>query len=470
MKFPPTPNISTPKASNKIRFLRPSLKRGLERLTRPLKKNQKTFQKTNQKNKSGLDQNETRDAVESAQTQAQKLTRQLFDLGLDPQRFLEELVAIDSMTVNPRGVNLVQKILADRLGRLGFKINWTKNPRGENFSGELLTATLPPEKINGPVQWINLVSHADTVLGHQTLGPFQVFEDGTKGRGAGVIDNKGGLVVALVGLEHYLNEQQKNGERKFGLRFVSSPNEEAGSPGFTELFRTYSQDALLVLGFEPALDDGSIIKSRRGNRWYHVKIKGIEAHAGRSKGEHLNAAHELAIKISRLHKLNSAKRGLAVNVGHFKGGHDKFNVVCGWAEAKIDTRFECFKTRDRLHVQIEKIFSEHSVFNIDQTASPEVSVEICDDCPPFASSRRSRALVREFCRQIEKVEGRAIEPQQSGGAGDVNYMSDPNIVVIDGLGPIGGRMHTAEEFISLPSLTTRAIALSRFLQHVEARF
>ncbi len=391
------------------------------------------------------------------------------DFGLEPQRLLEELVAIDSTTSNLTGVNLVQKTLANQLDRLGFEISWTKNPKGESVSGDLLTATLSPENTQGAIQWINLVSHADTVLGHQHLGAFQLFEDGTKGRGAGVIDNKGGLVVALTGLEHFLKEQQKKGGRRFGLRFVSSPNEEAGSPGFTDLFRMYSKDALLALGFEPALDDGSIIKSRRGNRWYHVKVKGIEAHAGRSKGEHLNAAHELAIKISRLHKLNSPKRGLAVNVGHIKGGHDKFNVICGWAEAKIDTRFECFQTRDRLHAQIEKILREHSVFNFDQSAAPQVEVEICDDCPPFASTRRSRALVREFCRQIEKIEGRVIESQQAGGAGDVNYMSDPTVVVIDGLGPIGGRMHTAEEFISLPSLTTRSIALSRFLKHVETR-
>lgn len=394
-------------------------------------------------------------------------TPKLLDLGLDPIRFLEELIAIDSMTSNIEGVNRVQRILADRLKSHGFEIRWIENPRGQETSGLLLDARLAPERASEEIRWINFVSHADTVLGLEHLGPFEILDDGRTARGAGVIDNKGGLVVALLGIELFLAAQKSRGPRTHGIRFISSPNEESGSIGFNDLFRAYAKDAVMALGFEPALDNGNIIRSRRGNRWYRISVKGIEAHAGRSRGEHINAAHELAIKIAKFHKLNDPKNDIALNIGHIEGGRDRYNVVCGFAEAKLDTRFSTFQGRDELHKQIEKILSKQTVFNRDRSASCEVTFEITDDCPPFSSTRRSRALVQDYVKIVNEIEASGIEAEMAGGAGDVNYMSDRSNIVIDGLGPVGGRMHTEEEFIRLPSLASRALALGRFLELAE---
>ncbi len=404
-------------------------------------------------------------------------TPRLTEGGLDPLRFLEELVAIDSTTENIAGVNLVQRLLADRLERLGFDVSWTENPRGQGVSGLLLEARLAPEEARGAVKWINFVSHSDTVLGLEHMGPFEVLGDGGLARGAGVIDNKGGLVIAILGIELFLRAREARGRehagkragRRFGLRFISSPNEEAGSIGFNDGFREYAKDAVMALGFEPALDNGSVIRSRRGNRWYRISVKGVEAHAGRSRGEHVNAAHELAIKIAKLHKLNDPRNDIAVNVGRFEGGRDRYNVICGFAEAKLDTRFATFQGRDGLHKKIGMILSKQTVYNRDRTVGPEVTYEICDDCPPFSSTRRSRALVRDLVNIVNDIEGAGIEAEMAGGAGDVNYMSDRSSVVIDGLGPVGGRMHTEEEFIRLPSLASRALALSRFIELVEEK-
>lgn len=397
-------------------------------------------------------------------------TPQLLEAGLDPIRFLEELVAIDSVTSNIAGVNLVQNILGEQLTRLGFTLNWIDNPRGSAASGRLLDARLAPEgSEREPIRWINFVSHADTVLGLEHLGPFEVLAGGRVARGSGVIDNKGGLVVAILGIALFLRQQSTLGPREFGLRFISSPNEEAGSVGFNDMFRSYGKDAVMALGFEPALDNGNIIRSRRGNRWYRISVKGIEAHAGRSRGEHVNAAHELAIKIAKFHALNDPKNDIAVNVGRIEGGHDRFNVICGFAEAKLDTRFSTFKGRDLLHDRLEKILNRSTVFNRDRSVGAETSYEICDDCPPFSSTRRSRTLVKELLTIIQDIEGQSIEAEMAGGAGDVNYMSDRANIVIDGLGPVGGRMHTEDEFIWLPSLSSRALALGRFLSLIETK-
>jgi glutamate carboxypeptidase len=377
------------------------------------------------------------------------------------EALLQELVSFDSLTTDPTGVNRVQEIVARELTACGFDVRMIENSDSSIQSGNLLLATLPGERTES----ITFVSHADCVLSSDVVGEYRKIGDGTEARGAGVIDNKGGLVVALEGLRAYCEKLKSENRRSpLSLRFISSPNEEGGSTGFHSIFRACADDSVLVLGFEPALDNGSIVESRRGNRWYQLTIEGQEAHAGRCKGEQINAAHDFAIKAAKLHRLNDPAHGIAVNVGHVEGGRDRFNVVCGAISAKIDARFASFESRDLLHRKIERILLKPAVKSPVTGRTSVSSFTIVDDCPPFSATAASRALLKYYLRTVEKLEQRPIRAEKAGGAGDVNYMSRKGVVVIDGLGPIGGAMHTAEEFVYLPSLSSRAAALALFLQ------
>lgn len=375
------------------------------------------------------------------------------------EALLAEMIGIDSLTKDAVGVGRVQRIVARELEALGFDCRFEKNPEERVGSADLLVATL----VGQSDQSITFVSHADTVLDSSSVGGFKKSADGLVATGAGAIDNKGGLAVLLAGLKRYV-ETSKDQRPYFTLRVVSSPNEEGGSIGFHQKFRDHSDDSVLVLGFEPALDNGSIIESRRGNRWYQFTVRGQEAHAGRCKGEQINAAHDLAMKIAKLHKLNDQKAGLAVNVGQIQGGRDRFNVVCGEATAKIDARFASFESRDKLHAKIEKILLTPHVISTVTGRPSESSFTVEDDCPPFSATSASRSLLKFYLKTVDKIEGRPIRAEKAGGAGDVNYMSRKGVVVLDGLGPIGGKMHTNEEFIYLPSLSTRAEAMAKFLE------
>ena len=381
-----------------------------------------------------------------------------------PEDLLKEMVDIDSATPNITGVNRIQGILERELGSFGFEFERMENPLETQKSGYFLIATLKGQTDD----YISFVSHADTVLGLDVYGPFKRIDD-KRAKGSGVIDNKGGLVVAVEGLRLYLERlRARQAERpRFSLRFLSSPNEEGGSLGFHDAYRALARDSKIVLGFEPALDDGSIIESRRGNRWYQVKVTGQEAHAGRCKGEQINAAHDLSLKIVALNKLNDMKKGIAVNVGQIQAGRDRFNVVCGEANAKIDARFATFASRNDLHRRIKKILLTPAVKSPVTGRAAETSFTIVDDCPPFSSTPLSRRLVARYLEVLKDVEGRTVSAQKAGGAGDVNHMSREGVAVFDGLGPIGGHMHTIEEFIHLPSLSSRAQALASFLEEAD---
>ncbi|WP_394826029.1 M20/M25/M40 family metallo-hydrolase [Pendulispora albinea] len=156
---------------------------------------------------------------------------------------LEDLVRIPSGTANIAGVDAVQERVANDLRKLGFTIQWIANPRGERASGKLLVATLR----GTDARFVTLVTHADTVF--ESPGKFEISGDSKVARGPGVIDAKGGTVVALLGLERFLAKTKP----RLSIRFVSSPSEETGSAGFLDDFRRFARDSAMVLGFEPAL-------------------------------------------------------------------------------------------------------------------------------------------------------------------------------------------------------------------------
>jgi glutamate carboxypeptidase len=244
---------------------------------------------------------------------------------------------------------------------------------------------------------------------------------------------------------------------------VSSPNEELGSEGFIDFFKTLSKDSFLVLGFEPSLDNGSIIAKRRGNLWYDIETTGLEAHSGRAHKDGINAALELCLKLTEIQKLNDYEKDTTINIGHIEGGKDKYNVVCGWANAKLEARFPSWEEHKRLKTKIEKVLNKNILSTQDGKKSAQTKFKITNDCPPLSPISKTKQYLESYLKCVQKFEKRKIAVEQAGGAADTNYFSRPNLCLIDGLGASGGGMHTKNEFVVISSLETRSQALAEFL-------
>lgn len=374
-------------------------------------------------------------------------------------RLLEEMVNIGSDTkLEMTGVNKIQDIVARELKTMKFKVEFIDNPDPYTKSGKLLVGTFPGKNAD---QYITLLAHADTVFPAMTgFVKFEKLSD-TEAQGPGVIDNKGGLVVALEALKTFI---LSNPNPEYSLRLVVSPSEEIGSTGFLNLFEKYSLSSIAVFGLEPALDQGDIVDSRRGDRWYEVTIKGREAHAGRAHDQGINACHELAIKIRLLQKLTNYKKEITINVGDMKGGKDKYAIVCGQASMKLDVRFSDMKNRGKVIKQVEDILKAQYVQAKSDGAKAVTEWKIVDDPKPFTADPASKNLVEIYKKVIMDLEGRQIAAKRSGGTSDINFFYRPGVVLIDGLGPVGSGMHTHEEKIQLRSLQTRAEALAKLIQ------
>ena len=230
---------------------------------------------------------------------------------LNEAEFLKELVGISSGTSDVAGVNQVQEKIAEKLRSLGFSVELKDNPSPEEKSGRQLVATLK----GADPRYISLIGHADTVF--EKLNPFTVSPDAKIAKGSGVSDNKGGVVVGLSALGTFLGKISS--PPHFSMRVIVSPSEETGSNGFDDALKRYASNSVIVLGLEPARENGAIVISRKGARWYTIHVTGKEAHAGVDHESGVNACHELAIKLDKLQGLTDYKKGNTVSIGRIEG-------------------------------------------------------------------------------------------------------------------------------------------------------
>ncbi len=359
---------------------------------------------------------------------------------------LTEIVNMNSGTANIKGVTAVQNTIKPWFEAIGFKVTLIPNPEGENVSAPMLVAEMAGEKPDT----ITFVMHADTVF--EPSSPFQKLKMTSEFimNGPGTMDDKGGIIVVLKALEDYLKATKKS---KYSLRVLVAPNEEVGSIGWWKNFHQYSQSSWLVLGLEPGHDDFGIVQGRKGNIWYEINVQGKESHAGRDHEMGVNACQILAKKLEEIQHITNYKKSITTSVGRMEGGQDKFNIVCGWAKAKIDIRVPDRVSYEIVTKKMQKILKD-----------PRITFTITDETPAFNVNKISRPVIAQYLKAIEKIEGRKVISHISGGVGDVNHFSRGGVIIMDGLGPVGGHAHTEQEFLDIRTIDTRSNVLTSFLQ------
>lgn len=363
----------------------------------------------------------------------------VFDTSL-----LEYLVNINTQSQNIPGVTQAQKFLASELNALGMEINW--HPNLQTNSADCLVATIG----EGPVT-VTLLGHVDTVAKGGDFFPFQRSSEGLL-FGAGIADMKGGVAMIVEILKKSL--PSLNSDLRFQV--VISPNEEVGSPGFHGLFKELGRESDLVLCFEPALEDGSFIGGRNGNRWYDFHFKGEKLHTGRAPKGSLNILHQLCELQQVLNEHVDDDDATKFNFTSFSTDNEKFNVTSSFANAKMDLRFSNEESRESFHQKILHWRKEKKI---------PISYDISDDCPPMANVS-GESLVLELQDKLSKAERLELSCRHCEGASDANYFSHEKNIVLDGLGPRGNFFHSRKEFLFEESLANRTMGLVHFLQNL----
>ena len=186
---------------------------------------------------------------------------------------LEQIVNINSGTMNFAGVRRVADVLRPRFEALGFKVRW-EDGAAFGRAGHLI-ADHP-----GRGRHVLLIGHLDTVF--EPNHPFQRFErvDAQTVHGPGTSDMKGGLVVALAALTALKETKALDGMHITMIMF--GDEEDSGRP--IALARASLVEAAkaadVAIGLENGADDPkTALTARRGYTGWQIDVKARSAHS-----------------------------------------------------------------------------------------------------------------------------------------------------------------------------------------------
>jgi glutamate carboxypeptidase len=364
-------------------------------------------------------------------------------------QMLEDLVNIDSGSYDKEGVDQVGAYLRERYEAIGFKVTVHQNKeRGDNL-------VLSHQESDRPN--ILVLAHMDTVFPKGTAAnrPFTV--KGDYAYGPGVIDMKASHVMlyfAICELIRTENDSYKN------IEIVLNSDEEIGTGSSRAIIEQQAKDKDCVLVLEPARADGSIVSARRGTGTYELEVHGKAAHSGIEPEKGRSAIEALAYKIPELHALSDPEKNLNVNVGMIEGG-SSVNTVASLAKAYIDVRISTFEQGDWIDKKTKEICSTTKI------EGTELSLSGGINRAPMIFTDDIKTLVHLIQDEAGKL-GIDVNHVATGGGSDASFTAAMNIPTVDGLGPVGGKQHSTDEYLEVKSLTERTWLFVKVLSRLHA--
>lgn len=354
---------------------------------------------------------------------------------------LEQMVNIDSGSLDQPGLEAMIQLLESRWQALGFETEKT-----DSESGPHLVATHRAGNSDAPT--VLMIGHVDTVFdrGAAQQRPFTV-RDG-RAYGPGVADMKGG-VVSMLGVVETLKGNELLDAANFIV--VHNSDEEIGSKCSKTLIESVAGQADVALIFEPGRADGSIVAQRKGGQSYILEIAGKAAHSGVNPQDGASAIEALSKKVVALHRLTDYDVGLTVNVGVIHGG-SRSNVVADQASAEIDVRAP---TRD-IAEEVKRAI--HNIAFREDVSGTTSQLTCQSERGPMAPSSKTTPLI-ELYRETASELGIDLQCTATGGGSDGNFTSAKGVPTLDALGPVGGLYHSEDEYLDIDSLPVR-IALT----------
>ncbi|MBI4279997.1 MAG: M20 family metallopeptidase [Armatimonadetes bacterium] len=321
--------------------------------------------------------------------------------------------------------------------------------------GDHLVADLP----GGGGPRVLLVGHADTVYPPGTLATMPLRRDGDRLLGPAVMDMKGGLVCMLYAIRALLVVR---GAVRGSLRVVVNSDEEPGSPSSRGLWPELTQGVDWALICEPARPDGALVLSRKGCGIFRVRVRGQAAHAGAEPEKGASAIRALARKILDIEGLAAPSIGTTINTGVIRGGTHPY-VVPEEAEAVIDIRVSTLAERDRVLAGMQAVAAREDVPRTQAVLEGQFHRPPSE---PVPGTERLAVVIEE--------EGRALDvpirwAPQTGGVGDANNITACGVPTVDGMGPVGGRAHSPEEYMEIPTLFQKTALLAAVLDRLVGR-
>ena len=371
--------------------------------------------------------------------------------GDEMLRLVQDLCNMNSGTFNLEGLDQVKQRLVTEFASLeGVTEVLDSNPmsivdqRGVEVQqqlGQMIHISKWPDA----AKRVLLCIHMDTVypVDHE-FQQCQALDNGHI-NGPGVADAKGGIVVMLAAL-NALEASPLAG--KIGWEVLLNADEEIGSPGSIEFIKQIAGRCDVGLLYEPALPDGTLVSWRKGSGNFSFVVRGKAAHAGREFEKGRNSIVAVARLIDEIAKLNTDPE-VTYNAGRISGG-GPLNVVPDLAIGRVNVRVKTVQQQAEVESKFEQLVDKFNQLD-------GISVE---QFGGFSSPPKP------LCDQTEKLQKRIeaagealslpVAWRGTGGASDGNKFAAAGLPNVDTLGPLGGSIHSSNEYLIPASLVERA--------------
>ena len=367
-------------------------------------------------------------------------------------QLLEQLVNIDSGTGDVHGGTQVLDVLIPRLRALGMSI--------ESVPAE--EPGLPPNTVatltgTGKGR-ILMIAHIDTVFEPGTARQRPYRADDKRAYGPGVADEKGGVVQGVYALQLLHNLGFKDFKK---IVFLVETSEERGSTGTREIINKLLADADVELNLEPGDQPDKITVWRKGSATFDITVKGRAAHAGIAPQEGRNAAVELIHQLQGIEGLPHSGEGVTANLTVMQAG-TRPNIIPENATGQVNVRVRNLTDFDKVEEVLHK--------NAQTTVVPDTQVTVTRGpvYPPFPENAATNALAAR-AQKIYAATGRKLETGWNGGASESGLAAAAGVPALDGMGPAGGGYHSADEYLSLDTVTPRLYLLTELLMELGAK-
>jgi len=375
------------------------------------------------------------------------------------EALLEELVNINSGTLNQAGVRAVGKRLAAEFDALGFATQWIDLPPETQRAGHLVA-----RHAGDRGRKILMIGHLDTVF--EPSDSFQAYsQDGTIARGPGVEDMKSGDVVILYALKALAAADALGGVQVVAM--FSGDEEKPGQPLSVtrrDLIEA-GKWADIALGFEGGVEDEQAewaTVARRGSIEWKLEVTGRQAHSAGIFGEKTGAGaiFEAARILDDFYNEVRGEKYLTFNAGNILGGTEveydptaargsafgKTNVVPRQVIVNGGLRTISAEQTARAQAAMRAVVARH-------LPHTDARITFEDGYPAMAPTEgnlRLQAMLSDINVALGRKAMPALDPGRRGAA-DISFVA-PYTDGLAGMGAYGEGAHTPDEQLDLASL------------------
>ncbi|NQY65170.1 MAG: M20/M25/M40 family metallo-hydrolase [Alteromonadaceae bacterium] len=370
---------------------------------------------------------------------------------------LEQVVNINSGTMNFPGVKKVGLIFHQQFEAIGFETRWIEG-RDFDRAGHLVASYGD----RGPK--ILMIGHLDTVF--EANDKFQSFKHLGNNRisGPGIIDMKGGDVIIISALRTLKKLGLLNNVR---IQVVMTGDEERSGEPLTASKKVIIDGAKwadIALGFENG--DSNIktaVVARRGYVSWLLEVTGKPAHSSQIFREDIGygSIFETARILNDFREQLSHFEMLTFNPGLIIGGTEisyqedkaagdafgKSNIIAKTTQVTGDIRTLSYEEL----ANAQKVMQEIVANNLSQTSA---KITFSEGYPPMArtvGNERLLAMYDEISQSLGYEKIVAVNPRLAGAA-DISFAGEHVEMALDGLGLMGAGAHTRDEVADITSL------------------